>query len=61
MPKVIAMIEFLLQPGWPLERLAIPKLFEVLTMAIMVLPKESVTGASHVSLAIRRVWIIGEV
>lgn len=55
------MIEFLLQPGWPLERLAIPKLFEVLTMAIMVLPKESVTGATHVSLAIRRVWIIGEV
>jgi hypothetical protein len=30
MPKVIATIEFSLQPGWPLERLAIPGLFEVL-------------------------------
>jgi hypothetical protein len=45
MLKVIAIIEFSLPPGWPFERLAIPELFEFLALAIMVLPKESVSYA----------------
>ena len=55
------MIEFSLPPGWPLEILAIPELFEVLALAIMEIPKEPVNRATHVSLVITRVWIIGEV
>jgi hypothetical protein len=61
MLKVIAMIEFSLPPGWLLERLVIPELFGVLALAIMVLLKEPVNRATHVSLVIRRVWRIGEV
>ena len=55
------MIEFSLPPGWLLERLVIPELFGVLALAIMVLLKEPVNRATHVSLVIRRVWRIGEV
>ena len=60
-PKVIAMMESLLQPGWLLKILAIPVALEALTLTTMASPKASATRVAHVSSATRSLWIVGEV